>query len=173
VAYTFGQGRRGNAFTLVELMVVVFIIGILVALVVGVGKYVYDEAARKETRTTLTVVSAAIEQYKELTGDYPLEAEILPDCPANSSRILLHWLTGNDTVPALPAGIPEKVKKACFEGHILTLSKDAFSGGQTINDAFGRELLYYRAGGFGGKPVVVSRGPDGVENNEDDIRSDS
>jgi len=163
-----GQHRRAEAFTLIELMVVMFIIGVLVAMVVGVGKYVYDEAGRKETRSILTVVQSAVEQYKEVAGDYPDDAAVTGVGPANSSRVLLYHFKGSD--PGSET-MQKRIRDASGT-YILKLPSDSYSGGDKILDSFGNELRYEKAGGFGGKPVVISPGPDGQLGTADDLRSD-
>ena len=144
-----------------ELLVVLFIISILVSLVVGVAKYVYDEAGRKQTQTTQTIVMSAIEAFHDITGDYP-DGNIVD---------LVRSLKGDGVAPPLDA----EVKKEAGE-KLLELPKDALdlsTTGATIRDGFGYDMQYERDGGLGGRPVLISPGPDGsFTEEEDDIRSD-
>ena len=86
-------GHRGRvkvtAFTMIELLVVVAIIGILAALVVsGVGRAV---RAGKESRlrADLNLLVTAIEQYQSALGSYP------PDNQGNPAQSPLYYeLTG-------------------------------------------------------------------------------
>ena len=66
-----GARRGRQALTLVELLVAMFIIAILITLVVQVARYVYEEAARKETQSIQNLTMRAVEAYHELTGEYP------------------------------------------------------------------------------------------------------
>ncbi len=54
-----------HAFTLVELMVVLFILGILVALAVTAGNFIRDQVATNQTKTTLGTLQSAIDAYFE------------------------------------------------------------------------------------------------------------
>jgi len=158
-------GRARPAFTLIELMVVIFIIGILVTLVVGISKYVYDEAARRETHGIQEIVVTAIQAFREVDGNYPNDA----GPPNFAIDVLVDQLVA-DISCGYTAEKAAGIQKATRE-ILLKLPTDAFDG-NTIYDGFGNEMRYYRDQGLGGGPVVVSAGPDGTFDNADDIRSD-
>jgi prepilin-type N-terminal cleavage/methylation domain-containing protein len=63
--------RRYNAFTLIELIVVVGIIAILSALVLSTVGYARKKGARARAETEIAAMSAAIENYKSDNGIYP------------------------------------------------------------------------------------------------------
>lgn len=163
-------GRQ--AFTLIELMVVIFIIGILIALVVGVGKYVYDEAARKETESTMAIVMEAIEAFKSVAGEPPADTGVASEPDYSDEALLLQLLEQpTDGGVQLREHQGAKIKQTC-QAIMLKLPSDAFDG-TSIKDAYGNDLRYEADGGFGNTPVLISAGnPDGVFGNEDDIRSD-
>src|SRR6476646_5090983 len=79
--------RRYDAFTLIELIVVVGIIAILSALVLSTVGYARKKAARARAETEIAAMSAAIENYKSDNGIYPRG-------PANAITI------GTVTIPA-------------------------------------------------------------------------
>jgi prepilin-type N-terminal cleavage/methylation domain-containing protein len=68
-------GRRkpwsATGFTLVELLVVMFIMSVIVALIVGVGKYVSDQAGTKQTRAAQAIVMRAIATFHDENKHYP------------------------------------------------------------------------------------------------------
>ena len=80
-------GRRYNAFTLIELIVVVSIIAVLSALVLSTAGYARKKGARARAETEIAAMSAAIENYKSDNGIYPRG-------PANAITI------GTVTIPA-------------------------------------------------------------------------
>ena len=81
--------RRRGAFTLVEMLAVILVIGIIVAVVVGVAGNAIAKAAEAETRQTMTAVWGAIQAYHDAKGVYPgpsLFTE-LRDCPQSKKRL--------------------------------------------------------------------------------------
>jgi len=63
--------RAARAFTLIEMMVVIFILGVLVAMIVAVSSYVMDEAARRETESTQAMVLNIIDAFRDEFEKYP------------------------------------------------------------------------------------------------------
>ncbi len=150
--------RRG--FTLIEMLAVLFIMGILVALVVGVSRYVLESASRKETAASQVIVLEAVRAYYDDTGEYPPDSVDDPvTTDINEDGVdLLNLLKANSAAT-------EKLRN---------LPAAALSGGDpAVKDAFGRQMRYLKAGGRGGKPVVISAGADGdFDKTGDNIRSD-
>ena len=66
--------RRYNAFTLIELIVVIGIIAILSALVLSTVGYARKKAGRARAETEIAAMSAACESYKADNGIYPRDA---------------------------------------------------------------------------------------------------
>ena len=184
------RGARAG-FTLIELLVVIFILGILVTLVVGVGQYVYTEAARKQTITTQTLLKTAIDAFHDTFEQYPADREDPNTYIAtDSGEILMRYLTGrlesgrdDDAYRYLMGEAPtggadfDKLNqriRAVTQETILKISPGAYSGAddEAIRDADGDDMQYAKEGGLAGRPVIISRGPDEEFGNEDDIRSD-
>jgi prepilin-type N-terminal cleavage/methylation domain-containing protein len=146
--------RRG--FTLVELLIVMAIMAILIALAVGIGRWISEESARKRTQTAMKMVKAAISQYMEV---YP-QTEYPPDDNeyGSSSETLLRYLW---KVEAARQTL-QKIEPEIFRGH-----KDP------LVDSWGKQMRYDRDGGAGGTGVIISAGPDGkFDDQEDNLRSD-
>ena len=68
-------GRRYNAFTLIELIVVVSIIAVLAALVLSTAGYARKKGARARAETEISAMSAACENYKADNGVYPANSD--------------------------------------------------------------------------------------------------
>src|SRR6478672_13808685 len=63
--------RRYNAFTLIELIVVIGIIIVLAGLVLSTAGYARKKGARARAETEIAAISAACENYKADNGVYP------------------------------------------------------------------------------------------------------
>ena len=174
-------GRQ--AFTLIELLVVMVIISIIITMVITVTKYVYDEAALKQTEANQNIVVSAIEAYYEVQGSYPADAMDFATPPgaqgpanADANNILLYYLRGweEGTDNQSVRNSKQRVRKAT-ESIILELPSDAVVIADLdtsfLMDGFGNAMQYSRTGGLGGRPVVVSAGPDDQFGTDDDIRS--
>ena len=74
-----GTASRHRAFTLVELVVVVLILGILAAVAAPRMFDKASEARENSTHQSLVVVRDAIQLYKAETGSYPALATIAAD----------------------------------------------------------------------------------------------
>lgn len=80
-------GRRYNAFTLIELIVVVGIIIVLAGLVLSTVGYARKKGARARAETEIAALSVACENYKADNGIYPR------DPTANTSTDVLNART--------------------------------------------------------------------------------
>jgi len=63
--------RPRHAFTLVELLTVMAIIGILAALILSVARSASDQARRKRAEAEIQGFSTGLESFKADNGDYP------------------------------------------------------------------------------------------------------
>jgi prepilin-type N-terminal cleavage/methylation domain-containing protein len=86
---------KKSAFTLVEMLAVVLVIGILVAIIVGVAGNVIQRANREKTKQTMRVISNAISAYYDENKAYPPDLATLASS-AKAAAIL----------SALPPGPP-------------------------------------------------------------------
>ena len=68
-------GRRYNAFTLIELIVVVGLIIVLAGLVLSTVGYARKKGARARAETEIAAMSAACENYKADNGVYPANSD--------------------------------------------------------------------------------------------------
>lgn len=73
--FRFSIFRKGAAFTIMELLVVISIIIILAALILGTVGYVQKKAARSRAEAEIAAISAACESYKADNGVYPANTD--------------------------------------------------------------------------------------------------
>ncbi len=96
------------AFTLVELLVVIGIIGILVAILLPSIHAVRTSARNAETTAVFNAISGGLETYRNATGDpYPPSASDA-DPTANVNEFKGNW-TANPTVPGSSMGTPTPI----------------------------------------------------------------
>lgn len=161
-------GRRG--FTLVELLLVMFVMAVLVSLVVGVGTYVIEQGRRDETLSKQALLMSAINAYHRVTHKYPSDRH--PDSPddpnASIDALMLYLRAEQNTGGDMAEEILEATR------HHL----QAIAGNEKL-DAWGNMMRYYAKLGLGGKPLIVSPGPDedfgedDTDYRKDNIRSDT
>lgn len=155
--------RQSKAFTLIELLAVMLVIGILVTIVVGVASQVTRKQAQADTKQTMVIVMQAIDVYYEEYGAYP---DLVPDPDDKVMGAELYTKLWSNT--------------RCRQ-RLLALNPKATlapGGNAYLVDGFD-EVLRYRSGGLGGTPYLESCGADAdfgsdqePEAKEDNIRSD-
>jgi prepilin-type N-terminal cleavage/methylation domain-containing protein len=176
-----------RAFTLIEVLIVIFILSILAALGTSVAGYVVRLSARHETTTTQRLLIQAVQSFYDasIPKTYP------PDCydpsiprPNDSCRVLLNHLTGKydpDNSGSLAIDKSQTPAARSATTLLLQLPRDAWDGywNSSVKDAWKHTLRYEARGGLGSVPVLISAGPDGLfgvkstdREGEDDIRSD-
>ena len=152
---------RSRAFTLVELLLVMFIMSVVASLVVGVSWYVIEQGRIAETSAKQKRLIQAINAYRKVKGDVPdlvynpLSARTWERMPAeHMSRLLNELRTGSQTNQNIDRSNSYWKATGSF------LGEDG--GGSLTADAYGNSMIYQKDGGFGGGPRVVSAGPDGL-----------
>ena len=93
--------RRYNAFTLIELIVVVSIIAVLGALVLSTVGYARKKGARARAETEIAAISAACENYKADNGVYPSNSDTQTLDPTNEFDVLWAMATRCDPEQAV------------------------------------------------------------------------
>lgn len=185
VAKTRRTSDRRSAFTLIELLVVIFILGILVTLVVSISGYILDKANRDQTLANQKVILTAIGAFHDIMGNYPLDTDAalysqVPDPPTGLTTeqltgwVLLQYLNGTRALyPPIESDMVAMRIRDATGKCLLNLPADAFGEDfDGFRDAYGQYMEYSSAGGLGGRPAIISAGPDGQFRTTDDIRSD-
>src|SRR5258705_12013029 len=77
------RARSAAAFTLVELLVVIFIIGVLISILVPMVSSIRRKAQAADSLAQIAVLRGAIEAYQQTYGAYPgpLRDEIMFQVP--------------------------------------------------------------------------------------------
>jgi prepilin-type N-terminal cleavage/methylation domain-containing protein len=78
-----------RGFTLVELLIVIFIVALLATLILGAVNMAQKKARIAKTRSDLAAIASALEQYKSDFRSYPGQSE-----PINTRTILAQALIG-------------------------------------------------------------------------------
>jgi len=139
--------RPYNAFTLIELVVVVGIITILAGLVLSTVSYARKKGARARAETEIAAISAACESYKADNGVYPNNSDtnnLNPTANGNSnspsynlaSLYLYEQLSGDLT------GTQQVTGKSYFTFKPQMLSTDTNGNVLAIKDPFGYSYGY-------------------------------
>ena len=144
-------GRRGerryNAFTLIELIVVVGIIIVLTGLVLSTVGYARKKGARARGETEIAAMSAACENYKADNGVYPQQAsstDVLdarlsgnPSTYQTASLYLYEQLSGDISGTRNPTGKSYMI----FKPNML-FPADQTQNVQYLQDPFGNSYGY-------------------------------
>src|SRR6266480_6654822 len=146
-------GRHYNAFTLLELIVVVGIIIVLAGLVLSTVGYARKKGARARAETEIAAMSAACENYKADNGIYPRDSTAYTDTLnarqdfdatntvyRNASLYLYTQLSGDSSGSRSPTGKSYMV----FKPNML-FPADQTQNVQYIQDPFGNIYGYSTA----------------------------
>ena len=145
--------RRSRGFTLVEMLAVILIIGILVAIVVGVAGKAIATAAKARTRGGMITIMAAVEAYYDDKKVYPAQSGGTAD--ARSEKLFAEL-------------------KACPKSaeRLSHITSDVMHD-RKFYDGFEQVIDYRATGGTANGPYLLSAGQDGdFATQEDNIRSD-
>ena len=137
------------------LVLVALVICMLVFIVPQIGlipPHGYEQSEKHSTALSQKALAGAIEAYRRLTGALP-DVAYDPDSsdpnksdPARQMALLVAKLRGKDR--------DDPVYKATKP----FLGDDPE---RSTRDGYGNAMLYVKDGGMGGKPVIISAGPDG------------
>ena len=136
--------RRYNAFTLIELIVVVGIIIVLAGLVLSTVGYARKKGARARTETEIAAMTAALENYKADNAIYPAYSG------AAGAHALYQGLSGdgNDAIGGTTAstGIPGSTGKSYMALKPIILSPYPPDASTRDIDPFSSDYNYVSPG---------------------------
>jgi prepilin-type N-terminal cleavage/methylation domain-containing protein len=150
--------------TLVEVLVAVVIIAILAAGLYSVGNYLETQSKIKLTKSTIEILSAAIEQYHDFYGRFPND----PNHPSDPNLSMEQLYSQLSLAPDAKK-ILNQINFSAGKKYSLIKDTDK-DGNPEIVDAWGTNLKYSYTSGDN-FPLVTSAGPDGIWNDDDDITS--
>ena len=163
--------KSKGAFTLVELMVVIVVIGIVGGIIFSGAGYLFEKQAIKQAKVEVEVLKIALDEFKREYGDFP---ETFDNEGEMASFILFHSLYGTHQ-PSLDTETWERVAVSEFRKNLLPVDKMTLEtliddGSEKFNfsefdhflvDPWGEPFIYQfpRQDGHGGF-LLYSKGPD-------------
>ncbi len=154
------NARRHLGLSLVEMLVVVGVIALIASVAVTLTLRMTNQAKERDLASIFALLKTALQEYREETGEFPLQAE-RESANASSHMQLLY-----ERLMAEPAS-----------RQVLTQLAGLSSGNDTTGREVGRVLdpwgtvLDYQYGPDDDLPELISAGPDRQFGTEDDISS--
>ncbi len=167
------RARRASAFSLLEVLTVIALVGLLVAIAFTATGGARERAHRARCRSDLVVLAQALEAYRATFGDYPKTGAAAND-PAGAAAtddgpgILFNALVGRrgpgaTLVPMVARSTVTLSAFALQSGDLPAAGTSAQSANAFL-DPWGRRYLYcYKTGPAwtAHTPLLFSVGPDG------------
>ena len=163
--------KSKGAFTLVELMVVIVVIGIVGGIIFSGAGYLFEKQAIKQAKVEVEVLKIALDEFKREYGDFP---ETFDNEGEMASFILFHSLYGTHQL-SLDTETWERVEVSEFRKNLLPVDKMTLEtliddGSEKFNfsefdhflvDPWGEPFIYQfpRQDGHRGF-LLYSKGPD-------------
>ncbi len=139
--------RKQNAFTLVEILIVVIILGILAAIVIPQFTSASEEAAQKSTMTDLQALRTQVQLYKAEIGSLPTNLTDLTGTADNTrgetkgpwlQSFPVNQLTGSDAVTNIDSAAGEAAANNDAEGWIYdTATGKVYGCAKAADDMLG------------------------------------
>lgn len=182
---------RTNGYTYVELLTVLFIIGLLVAISLGVARHATEISNTARVRTDLQMVADALDRYFIEFGEYPVTGhneyyKTVPDLLLHSRRLINDDENDENTTFHFNRLLPVRIigNNNSFSGNdpwnkpYMVKFIDEAAGNrkfrsQITTDTFGIETVDNGSGKYDSETtpffILTSTGPDKEEGTDDDI----
>lgn len=139
--------KAKKAFTLVELMIVIAIIGVLVGMLTPMISGAYKKALATNSKTFLSNMAMALERYKDDNGDFPQFLTASPRVnlnDADNAEKLFKALTGkNPDGSRLSAADRRELNRRCTNYMDFNMNSIVKKGIKwKIIDSFGNPNIY-------------------------------
>ena len=148
--------NRNQAFTLVELLMVVAIIGLLASILIPTVGTVREKAAIASGKSQLSQYLNAIQQFKGEYGYYPFskgkEDYIIPLSDPTVARLFIETLSGRDTETGQSKAVGGNRKRIAFHDfseNELYLGNDDLTVFSQVADSFNNRNIIIMVGGNG------------------------
>lgn len=146
------QNKTG--LTLIEIIIAVAVIAMLATMLIGIATVIDTQSKEKATEATFALLEAAMDEYEDLTGQFPIQGERYDvNAPAHSELLY----TELDSIPA-SANILHKISDKLIQDKFQTVPPPA-TPRYEIYDLWGTAIDYiYDPNNT--YPLLRSAGPD-------------
>ena len=131
--------RNKSAFTLIELMVVVVIIGILAGLVLGITSYATRKASTSNAIAEIETIRNALEEYRLEHQGYPVVSNVTPVLDV-AFRPYREWMSNNVSDVVNPAIFEDPWGQSYQYESLSKYRYRLYSLGQDLVDGTGDEV---------------------------------
>jgi prepilin-type N-terminal cleavage/methylation domain-containing protein len=138
------------AFTMIELLIVIGIIGVLVGLTLVVGKQVMEGGKQKLTQETLKVLTAAMDEYIAVKGDVP------PPIYNAGTTASPSWFPIADAYNPTHTRNDPKERTVNSVGMFMELMRTVPSARKLLDNLPQTAVRIYDADGDGDQPAVMT-----------------
>lgn len=152
------SGNNKHGTTLVEILVVMAVIMILAGLTAGIGTTIDRYSKEKAVEATLSLLDAALEEYYDFKGGFPVAVDANPHVNCEIMYFALSSVPGSREVLDK---ISDKVKKNLFNPGVVPAVYEIYDPWGTV--------LNYRYNSGDSFPRLTSAGPDKTFLSGDDI----
>jgi len=153
--------RYMQGLSLIEMLIVLGLIALLATMIIGVASRIDSQSKEKGVESVFVLLEAALEEYKEFQGDYPLQPVMdFTSAAAHSEYLYAELYSVPDSRKILV-----KISDSLIENKFGTADSPA-----EIYDPWSTALEYRYAPGDN-FPKFISAGPDAIFDNTDDINN--